>query len=341
MFYKSLALSSAFFCVSFATAEITSHQPPFETHGSVEGYDPEFNQLVAPDTQMEVLATGFRWSEGPAWDSENNRLLFTDVPENTAYAWTEESGVSIFLQPSGHKEMKPDGVGSPGANGLAFNPEGQLALCQHGNRRVALYNEATGTFTTLTDRYGEREFYSPNDLVFAADGTLFFTDPPYGLTREARRSVDTHYVFRRDVDGSVHPFTDSIRFPNGISLSPDEKTLYIAVSDFATAGVLAYQLDDNRNLSGTPTRLLDASRYVSESRKGGCDGMAIDEYGNIWATGPGGVYVIEPKGDLIGFLHIEGRLANCAFGGADGSTFYITAADKLLRIKTKVKGLIR
>ncbi|MDQ8181356.1 SMP-30/gluconolactonase/LRE family protein [Pelagicoccus sp. SDUM812005] len=318
---------------------IQSFTAPFQAQGHIERYSPELDELIAPDAQLEILATGFRWSEGPVWDSKRSRLLFTDVPENTAYRWTEAEGVSIFLQPSGHAEMKPEGIASPGANGLAFSPEGQLVLCQHGNQQIALLDEAEQTFIPLVDRFGERRFYSPNDLVYSASGALFFTDPPYGLPRERQRAIDTHYVYRLDRDGSVHQLIDSIPYPNGIGLSPDGDTLYIASSDGRSPAVHAFPLDSQGNPTGSPSLLFDATVYRSDTRKGGCDGMAIDERGTIWTTGPGGVYIIKPDGELIGYLHTDGRLANCAFGGPQGTTLYITAADKLLRIETRVRGL--
>lgn len=338
---SALALSIAAASYAYGQREIVSHDSPYPTLGSIESYSPEFAELIDADAPMEVLAQGFRWSEGPLWDPSNNRLLFTDVPENTAHQWTQQDGVSIFLRPSGHTEVNPEGFRESGANGLAFSPEGQLVLCQHGNKQVALYDEASRTFTPLVNRYRDRSFYSPNDLVFSSNGTLFFTDPPYGLHGEQQQTIDTHYVYRRAADGTVTEVTDAIRYPNGIGLSPDGRTLYIASSDGRSPAIYAYPLDGDEFPTGESTLLFDATQYRSDTRKGGCDGMAIDSRGNIWATGPGGVWVIKPSGEVIGFLDTDGRLANCAFGGPHGTTLYITAANRLLRVETKVKGLVR
>ncbi len=318
---------------------ITSFQAPYETLGSVEGYAPEFDELIAEDAKLEILAQGFRWSEGPAWNSVQDRLIFTDVPKNTAYAWTESDGVSIFLQPSGHAEMHVEGSPSPGANGLIFTPDHQLVLCQHGNGQVALYDEATQAITTLADRYGDRNFYSPNDLVFASNGDLFFTDPPYGRSPEEKKKINTHYVYRLSAEGEVSQIIDSIFYPNGIGLSPDNATLYVASSAPNSTALYSFDLDKDGNAIGEAKTLLDAETYKSNGRNGWCDGMDIDERGNIWTTGPGGIYVIAPDGTLLGFLNTEGRLANCTFGGPNGTTLYITADTKLLRIETKVAGL--
>ncbi len=319
-------------------AEPSSRPAPYAPHGSIERYSPEFDELVAPGAQMETIAEGFSWSEGPLWDTKRNRLLFNDVPENTTYAWSEEEGLDVFIRPSGHPELKPEGLREPGANGLAFSPEGQLVLCQHGNKQIALYDEATRSFTPLADHYGQRKFYSPNDLVYAANGDLYFTDPPYGLPREKQREIDTHYVYLLRTDGTVEQLIDSIPYPNGIGLSPDGSTLYLASSHPFSPALYAFELDSRGTPTGSPKVLFDATAYRSENRYGGCDGIAIDSRGNIWSTGPGGVYVIKPDGELIGFLQTEGLLANCAFGGPKGTTLYITAGKQLLRLETKITG---
>ncbi|MDQ8184677.1 SMP-30/gluconolactonase/LRE family protein [Pelagicoccus sp. SDUM812002] len=330
------AFAFALLSLGQAQSDPSGLPSPFETRGSIESYSPEFDELVSPDAKIEILAEGFRWSEGPVWDAAKDRLLFTDVPENTAYAWSEEDGLSIFLQPSGHSELNPEGFREAGANGLAFAPDGRLAICQHGNQQVALYDEDSGLITPLVDRYEDQNFYSPNDLVYANNGTLFFTDPPYGLPMEKHEGIETHYVYRLDPNGNVQRVVDSIRYPNGVALSPDNNTLYVASSDWRTPAVYSIPLDSELNVSGEPTLLFDATAYRSDSLRGGCDGMAIVSDGNIWTTGPGGVYVIKPNGKLIGFLNVEGRIANCAFGGPQGTTLYMTAANKLLRIETLV-----
>lgn len=328
-------------CTTVVANEIQSFPAPYNTIGSIESYSAELSELIDPEAKLEILAEGFRWSEGPVWDQANDRLLFTDVPNNVAYAWTENDGVSIFLKPSGHPEMQPEGLGSPGANGLAFTPDGQLALCQHGNKRIALYDEATNTFTSLVDSYGEQKFYSPNDLVFAADGTVYFTDPPYGILPQNRTEIANHYVYRRLPDGTVEQLIDSIVFPNGIGLSPDGSTLYVASSNRKAPGpgIYAYQIASDGTFSDESKLFFDANPYHNEQHPGACDGLKVDSQGNVWATGPGGVFIIKPNGEILGRINTQGRLANLAFGGPENRTLYITAAKRLLRIETKTNGL--
>jgi len=308
--------------------------------GQIERYSAALDELMLEEAEVEVLARGFLWSEGPVWDSANRRLIFTDVPANTAYAWTEEAGVSLFLRPSGHTSVDPDSTSRQGANGLAFSPDGQLVLCQHGDRRVALYSERDHTFATIAKRSAERRFLSPNDLVYDSRGNLFFTDPPYGHPREVSEALDRHYIYRIDPDGSVTTLADSIWYPNGIGLSPDERTLYVTSSYYKDPALYAFSLDSSGTPQGEARLLLHARPFLGEGRKGACDGLAVDKLGNVWLTGPGGVYILSPMGELLGFVNIEGQLANCAFGGPDGTTLYLTAHDKLLRIQTKVTGIV-
>ena len=318
--------------------QIESFTEPYPTFGTIHRFDPAFDQLVAPEAQPVALARGFNWSEGPAWDQAQQRLLFSDVPENTAYQWTEEKGVSIFLRPSGLTGYVSGTRG--GSNGLAFAPDGRLVLCQHGDRRLAVYDETTHSLSTLADRCGDRLFYSPNDLVFGGSGALFFTDPPWGYAEENRKGKDLNYVYRLGTDGSVVALIDSISYPNGIGLSPDQRTLYVG-STRPIAALWGFPLDADGNVSGEGVQLFDADARKTSKRGGrsGCDGMAIDQAGNIWTTGPSGVWVLRPDGHLLGHIELPSSVANCAFGGPDGTTLYMTADDTLARLPTLSSGL--
>jgi gluconolactonase len=297
--------------------------PAFQ--GSIERLDPALDALLASDAKVEHLASGYKWSEGPVWMGSS--VVFSDVPNNTAFEWKEGAKeASVFLKPSG--SVDPSGQGS---NGLARNKDGQLLLCQHGDRCVARL-EKDGRFTQLATQFEGKRFNSPNDLCLHDDGSVFFTDPPYGLKDKSKAEMGFNGVFKLSADGKVTLVTKALNWPNGIALSPDQKTLYVAVSDPAQPRVMAYNLD------GSGERLVfDATSLKSPEKKGGCDGMKVDQKGNIWTTGPGGVLILSPEGKHLGSILTGQPTANCAFGG-DGSTLYITANMHLVRVKTLTKG---
>lgn len=326
MIHRSLAL---YLLSSFS---LIAEEPVPEFHGFIERLDPALDALIAPDAKIEVLASGFNWSEGPVWKDDG--ILFSDVPENTVFGWKEgDTAAKVILKPSGSL-VDPTGQGS---NGLAVDAQGHLVLCQHGERRVARL-EKDGRFTPLADKYDGKRFNSPNDLVIAKNGTIYFTDPPYGLKKGgAAAELDFHGVYAVSPDGKVSLLIRDIRFPNGIALSPDQKTLYVAVSDPQNTRVMAYDLDDGSAKNGRV--FFNAQPLKSAERKGGCDGMKVDTNGNIWTTGPGGVLIVGKNGKHLGTLLTGQATANCAFGGGDRSTLYITADMFLLRVKTLVKGL--
>jgi gluconolactonase len=300
--------------------------------------DPGLDALIAPDAVVERLAGGFQWTEGPVWDRKNNWLLFSDIPNNVINKWTQAAGVSVFLKPSGYTGSTPYEGREPGSNGLAFDAQGRLVVCDHGNRRVARI-EADGTRTTLADRYEGKRFNSPNDLVYRSNGDLYFTDPPYGLPQtfeDRRRELDFCGVYRLPSGGKPQLLTREISAPNGIAFSPDEKRLYVACSDPKRAVWMVYDV----NTAGAITNgkvFFDATAWVP-ARKGLPDGMKVDTRGNLFAAGPGGVNIFSPAGKLLGTIDTGVPTANCAFGN-DGSTLYITADTTLLRVKVRTKGL--
>ena len=322
-------MKSALF-LSLAAIAAFAAEPVPEFQGSIERLDPALDALLAPDAKIEVLASGFNWSEGPVW--KDGGIVFSDVPENTVFGWKEgEKAASVVLKPSGSLNGK-DGQGS---NGLAVDAQGRLVLCQHGERRVARL-EKDGSFTALADRFQGKRFNSPNDLVIAKSGIVYFTDPPYGLKKGTDQpELDFHGIFSVDASGKVSLIDKAVRFPNGIALSPDEKTLYVAVSDPQDTRVIAYDLAT----PGAASRVVfNAQSLKSPQRKGGCDGMKVDAQGNIWTTGPGGVLILDKNGKHLGSILTGQATANCAWGGEDRSTLYITADMFLLRVKTKTRG---
>ena len=340
---KFLPISAFFFAAAALAADPV---PAFQ--GSIERLDPALDALLSPDAQIEVLASGFNWSEGPVW--KEGGIVFSDVPENTVFGWKEgEKAASVVLKPSGN--FTGEGQGS---NGLAVDAQGRLVLCQHGERRLAR-QEKDGTFTVLAYNFQGKRFNSPNDLVISSQGTIFFTDPPYGMKKGTTPDAPYHGIYAvHPVAGQATPamlLIDDIQWPNGIALSPDEKTLYIAVSDKDNTRIMAYDLapQGKEGVAGiingvvipkprNGRELFNAQKLKSADRKGGCDGLKVDSQGNLWTTGPGGVLILDKNGRHLGSILTGQATANCAWGGEDKSTLYITADMFLLRVKTRVKG---
>lgn len=323
-----------------------------------ERLDPALDGLILPDAKVEVLAEGFRWSEGPVWIPNGEFLLFSDVPEDVIHRWSAETGLETWLRPSGYTGTAPRG-GEPGSNGLALDTEGHLLLAQHGDRRLArltapvqdgpwLRQEGTGTappFETLVDAFEERRFHSPNDLVLAQDGAIYFTDPPYGLEHgwdDPARQMDVNGVYRLSAEGQVERLVDDLSRPNGVALAPDGRTLYVANSDPQRALWMAYELGESGALkSGTAVSgdlLFDATDHVGEDEPGLPDGLKVDVNGHLFATGPGGLWVLHADGRALGRLRLPDPTANCAFGG-DGHDLYLTSNHRLLRIRLQTRGL--
>ena len=330
----ALALTSTHSAI--AAAPIQSHARPYAAFGSVERLDPALDQLLAPDAAMEKLAEGFNWSEGPVWLVKENALVFSDVPENVAYRWSESAGVDIYLRPSG-LTGEPNGAREPGSNGLVTDAQGRLLLAQHGDRRIARWDDSARAFTTLATHFDGKRFNSPNDLCLDRRGNIYFTDPPYGVGKTAPRELDFQGVYRLAPDGVVTLLTQEISRPNGIELSPDERTLYVGNSEGKRAVIRAYELLADGTL-GPGRDFFDATPLQRSGRRGAPDGLSADQHGNLWATGPGGVLIIDPAGKLLGTLLTGRATANCCFGGPQGTTLYITADDVLCRIETKVTG---
>jgi gluconolactonase len=307
------------------------------TTGRFERVLPGFDRLVPRDAVIEVLAEGFRWSEGPVWDRDGGRLLFSDVPSNVVHAWSEKAGLSTFLKPSGYTGPEGGGGREPGANGLAFDAKGRLVLCQHGDRRISRLEG--GRFVPLVERFEGKRFNSPNDLVVGTDGALYFTDPPYGLTKtfeDPGREIGWNGVYRLAPDGRVSVLVKDLKAPNGIGLSPDGRTLYVGQSDGARPVVMAYELAKNGTVSNG--RVFFDTTPLRKNGPGAPDGLKVDRDGNVFTTGPGGVVVLSPRGEYLGTIVTGVPTANCAFGD-DGSTLYITANDTLCRVRTTTKGL--
>lgn len=325
----ALALSAILSTAGFAQMKL----------GSVERTDPGLDKLLAKDASIEVLAEGFTWTEGPLWigGAKNGHLLFSDIPRNSIFRWTEKDGVSLFMCPSGYTGVTYYGL-EPGSNGLIVDAQGRLVLCEHGDRRVSVLTKDGGKLT-LADRYQGKRLNSPNDAALKSNGDIYFTDPPYGLPQrydDPRRELDFCGVYRVSTDGKLTLLSQALERPNGIGFSPDEKTLYVAQSDPKKAIWMQFPVKADGTLSKGKV-FYDATSEVGDENPGLPDGMAVDADGNLWATGPGGVWIFSPEGKVLGKLRTGQKTSNCTFG-EDGSTLFITADSYLCRIRTKTKG---
>lgn len=299
---------------------------------SFESLDGKFAELVDTAKPIETLATGFRWVEGPVWNQAAGELLFSDIPNNVIQAWNPQSGLREYLKPAGYTGIGDYGR-EAGSNGLAFDAQGALLLAEHGDRRIARLPARSGKLT-VADRWQGKRFNSPNDLVVHSSGAIYFTDPTYGLPQGAKdpaREIDFCGVYRIAPDGQVSLVSREVSAPNGIGLSPDEKTLYIGNSQGNRPVIFAFPLNPDGS-AGAPSVFFDATGL---SGKGGFDGLKVDSQGNLWATGPGGLLVISPQGKLLGRVLTGRSTANVAFGGADGKWVFLTASDRLLRFTRK------
>jgi gluconolactonase len=302
---------------------------------SIERLSPKLDQLIPAQAEIERLAGGFEWGEGPLWLPTQQKLIFSDVPRNVIYQWQEgQTEASIWLQPSGYTGTSPR-LGEPGSNGLVLDQAGNLLLCQHGDRRVARMDAPLTApepvFTTVAGRYEGLRFNSPNDLCLSLSGQLFVTDPPYGLPQgstDSTRETSWQGVYRVDPDGQVILLIDSLTRPNGIALSPNQQTLYVANSDPKQALLMAYTLD----ASGAVTAgnvFYDMTSEVGSANPGLPDGLKVDAQGHVWATGPDGLWIFAPSGELLGRIHTGIPTANCAL--APGY-LYLTSDSLLLRV---------
>ncbi len=306
--------------------------------GKVEWYDSAAAKAIDSNAAIAVIGKGFHWTEGPLWVAAEQKLLFSDVPENTIFRWQMGDIPHVYLTPAGYTG-KNKRTGEIGSNGLALDNAGRLLICQSGNRQVARLNTTINAprpeFTALAATYNGKRFNSPNDLVVDKKNNIYFTDPVYGLPKgenDPERELSFEGVYKISKDGKLSLLIDSIPRPNGIAFSADEKTLYIASSDDNKPAWYAYSLDEKGNIKSGGI-LLDARPLEEKATvKQKPDGFKIDKYGNIFSAGPDGINIISPGGKRLGLIRIYGRrTSNCSFG-AGKDTLYITATDLVLRV---------
>lgn len=297
--------------------------------GTVEKFDPEFDQVWSGDTRALVLADGFTWTEGPLW--ADNRLLFSDIPNNTVFQWTVTEGIEVYLQPSGFSGSASKSR-EPGSNGLLVDLDSNLVLCQHGDRQMAKMlaplSVPKARYKTLAATYDGKRFSSPNDAVYTRTGDLYFTDPPYGLPTQGdsdpAKELSQNGVYRLTVQGKVELMTDTLTRPNGIAFFPDEKRALVANSDPRKSHWYIYDVIDGKFENG---RIFYSAKTPTP---GSPDGLKINKDGYVFASGPGGILVLNSSGKLLGRLRLNEPASNCAFS-PDQKTLYITNNTRVLR----------
>ncbi len=327
-----------FFLLLAAVTISCQNKKVYPTTGEIERLDSSLDSLITPSAKPEIIADGLDWSEGPLWIEKEHMLIFSDVPQNTIYKWTEEKGKEIYLTPSGYTDTAKRG-GETGSNGLTLDNAGNLILCQCGNRQIARMdaplNKPSAKFVSIANTYAGKKFNSPNDVIYNSQGEVFFTDPPYGLEKnmdDPKKEIPFQGVYKVKKNGDVRLLTDSLTRPNGILLFPGEKTLLIANSDPAKPNWYAYDIAANDSL--TNGRIFYSAAGYDSKLKGLPDGMKVDKTGNVFATGPGGVWIFNKAGKLIGKIKLPEASSNCAFS-ADEKILYITNDMYVLRLQMR------
>lgn len=298
--------------------------------------DPALDNLLTPGTKIEKLAGGFLFTEGPVWDREGGHLLFSDPNNNLIYRWTPDGEVSVYRSHSGYTGTNIGEYGQPGSNGLTLDKQGRLTINEHGNRRVTRL-EKNGVLTVLADRYEGKRLNSPNDLVYRSDGALYFTDPPFGLPKffdDPRKELPYSGVFCL-ISGTLKLVSTDLSGPNGLAFSPDEKYLYVDNWDLKKEVIMRYEVQPDGTLADRKV-FFDSTGEPGEDA---WDGMKIDQRGNLYLSGPGGLWIISPEGKHLGTIVGPEHPHNMTWGDEDGKTLYMCAQTGLYRIRFNVPGI--
>ena len=308
-----------------------------ERAGEIVRLDSTVNRIVPPDAKVEKLAGGFQFTEGPVWHPEGY-LVFSDPNANTIYRWTTDGQVSVYRPKSGYAGVDIGEYHQPGSNGLTLDADGRLSINEHGRRRVVRL-EKNGVITVLADRYQGKRLNSPNDLVYKSDGSLYFTDPPFGLPKvfdDLRKETPFSGVYRLAADGTLQLLTTDLAGPNGLAFSPDERFLYVDNWDVKRKVIMRYPVHSDGTL-GNGEVFVDATR--SHPGEQAWDGLKVDEAGNVYAAGPEGIWILSPDGKHLGIIKAAETPANFAWGDEDGRTMYITARTGLYRVRLNIPGV--
>ncbi|MGI4864891.1 MAG: SMP-30/gluconolactonase/LRE family protein [Janthinobacterium lividum] len=338
-------MRSSFFCClglacGLASAAAQAPVPKYLTTGRVVRQSPALDQVLAPGAKLEIISSGHAHIEGPVWVPDSSMLLFSDTKTRTIYRWKEQGGRTKFLENSGYTGRMPYSQ-EPASNGLALDGQGNLLICEHGDRRLAMLplSQKSGK-RTLTDNFQGKRYNSPNDVIAAPDGSLYFTDPPFGLPKQDKdpmREIPYAGVFRRTPDGQVTAAITDVAYANGLAFSPDGRTLYISNADSLRPVILAYEVGKNGKIGKSRT-FFDMASLPKTRFKEVPDGLKVDQAGNVYAAGVGGLLILSPQGQLLGTIDPGEVVANSAWGD-DGHSLYLMATTFVCRIKTLAQGV--
>jgi gluconolactonase len=334
------------FLICGVTAVAFAQQPV-----NVERLNKAIDDIVPADATIKKMADGFKWTEGPVWIYDGY-LLFAEIPSNTIYKMIPGHKPTVFIRPSGWTESTPFKGIEPGSNGMTLDPKLRLTVAGHARRNVWRLETMNpkGKITVLADQFEGKKLNSPNDLVYKRDHSLYFTDPPYGLETQddtdPKKELKINGVYRLD-DATTHApgappdpkklhlLISDLPRPNGIAFSPDEKYLYVNCSDPAKKVWMRYTVKADGTVA-EPKLIADVT---SDKRVGAPDGMKVDQKGNIYSTGPGGIWIFSAKLEHIGTIDIPEKTGNLNWGGQDGKTLYIMASNNLYSIRLKIAGV--
>ncbi|HLT06995.1 MAG TPA: SMP-30/gluconolactonase/LRE family protein [Cyclobacteriaceae bacterium] len=321
--------------VSCASPAQEKNQEGKKISFEIERLDPRIDAVIGKGVQLDVLAEGLDWTEGPLWIEDKQMLLFSDIPPNNIYQWTASEGLKLYLHPSGYTQETPRG-GEVGSNGLLLHPDGQLVLAQHGDRRIAKMNAPLDApeakYETLADNYQGKKFNSPNDAVYKSNGDLYFTDPPYGLEKNVNdplKEIPFQGVYRLKPNGEITLLLDSLTRPNGIAFLPDEKKIIIANSDPSRVHWYIYDVESDGLVKNG--RIFFDATEAAQTAPGMPDGLKVDTKGHVFATGPGGIWIFTSEGEALGRIKIGQLVSNLSLSST-GKELYVTADGEVLRL---------
>jgi gluconolactonase len=337
----SLLIAAAMSTLACATtpATTTRVEPTKIEDGRIDRWDPAMDAIVPKDWKIEKIAEGFGWAEGPIWVKSGGYLLFTDVPGNKMWKWSEKGGLEKFLDPSGAATFDPAIWREAGANGLAIDGPNSILVADTGNRGIQRLDLTTKQKTPVAMAFEGKKFSSPNDVARTKSGVVFFTDPPYGFRKfdaAPEKEIPFNGVYRAGKDGKVTVIEKELTRPNGVALSPDERTLYVAQSEGKQAIINAYTLDANGEVVSKKL-FHDATDLAVPGSPGAPDGLTVAADGTVFTSAPGGVLVLSKDGKRLGRIWDGKQTANCKFGD-DGKTLYMTSSNMVARIRLNIKG---